>query len=434
MEPAFVNMEKELEKYFDRLWPICRSITGNGLRESFRILQEIIPLELTEVPTGTKAFDWEVPKEWNIKDAYIVTPEGKKICQFKENNLHIVSYSVPKNESIDFAELKKHLFFREDLPEAIPYATSYYKENWGFCISYNEFKSLSQEGEYKIFIDSELKNGSLTYGDLLLKGDTDKEIMFSSYLCHPSMANNELSGPLAMAFLYKKLSSLKKRKYSYRFILAPETIGIITYLSGFGEHLKKKLTAGYVITCVAGKDAFRYKNARRKDSIGDKAAAHVLKHSNEKYDIENFSIGGSDERQYCSIGFNLPVGSLMKSKYQEYKEYHSSLDNKSFIDFSCLAKSVEMYYNFCRTLELNEKYKNLYPNCELQLGKRGLYPTTGGTWGIDIENTRKILHLLAFADGETDLIDIAEQRKLSAHDFEKEISILLEMGLLGVEK
>jgi aminopeptidase-like protein len=425
-------MKDTLEKYFDRLWPICRSITGNGLRESFHILQELIPLELTEVPSGAKVFDWEIPKEWNIKDAYIITPDGKKICEFKLNNLHILNYSIPQNKECSFEELKQHLFYREDLPEAIPYVTSYYKENWGFCISHNEFKDLPEEGTYKIFIDSELKNGGLTYGELVLKGNTDREIIFSSYLCHPSMANNELSGPLALAMLYKKINAVKDRKYTYRFILAPETIGVIAYLAKKGMYMKEKVIAGYVLTCVAGKDAFTYKRSKQNTSLADKAAEHVLKYSGEKYKTEDFSIGGSDERQYCSIGFNLPVGSLIKSKYQEYKEYHTSLDNKSFIDFSALEKTVEMYYNISRAIELNEKYKNLNPFCELQLGKRGLYPTTGGTWGIDIENTRKLLHLLAFTDGETDLIDIAEKRNLSAHTFEKEVQILLEKGLISL--
>ncbi len=422
-------MKVDLEKYFDRLWPICRSITGNGLRESFKILQEIIPLELEEIQTGTKVFDWEIPKEWNINDAYIITPAGKKICDFKINNLHLLNYSTPQNKEITFEELKQHLIFREDLPDAIPYATSYYKENWGFCISYNEFKTLPIEGKYKIVIDSTLQNGSLTYGHLLLKGKSEKEILLSSYLCHPSMANNELSGPLALAALYTKIAALKNRKYTYRFVIAPETIGIIAFLHKYGKGLLDNLSAGYVLTCCADKGNITYKKSKRENTLADKAAERTLKSLEQPREIIPYAIGGSDERQYCSPGFNLPVGSFIRTPYQKYKEYHTSLDNKAFISFDKLQDTIEVVFKTIQTIEQSKFYINTAPFCEPQLGKRNLYPSIGGTWG-DVQLVHKMLHLLSYADGTIDLADIAEKKNLLPEDFTEAIAKLTEAGLL----
>ncbi len=423
-------MDKELNKYFDRLWPICRSITGNGLRESFKILQEIIPLELTEVPTGTKCFDWEIPMEWNINDAYIITPDGKKICEFKRNNLHLVNYSEPVNSELSFDELKEHLHTRPDLPDAVPYVTSYYKRNWGFCLSHNDFLKLKKDGSYKVYIDSSLKNGALTYGETVLKGNSDKEILFSTYLCHPSMANNELSGPLVTAFLYRKLAALKNRKYTYRFVIAPETIGIIAYLSKIGTHLKSNLIAGYVLTCVGTDAPLTYKRSKRGNSDADKAAEHVLKYACEKKNIIPFAIGGSDERQYCSPGFDLPVGSFIRSVYQQYPEYHTSLDDKSIISFKAMEETIDLIAKTVLVVEQNERLINKNPYCEVQLGKRGLYPETGGTWSKDIDHTRKILHVLAFSDGKNDLIDIAEKRDHAVWDLTNAVTACRNAGLI----
>ncbi|MBC7864698.1 MAG: DUF4910 domain-containing protein [Bacteroidia bacterium] len=422
-------MEKEIEKYFDRLWPICRSITGNGLRESFAILQEIIPLNLTEVPSGTKVFDWEIPEEWNITDAYIICPDGKKICDFKVNNLHVVNYSVPVNKEITYDELLPHLHYMLQLPDAIPYIASYYKPVWGFCISFNEFTALSKTGTYKVVIDSSLKKGNLTYGDLLLKGETDEEILFSTYLCHPSMANNELSGPLVAAFLYSKIAALKHRKYSYRFIIAPETIGIIAYLSRYGEHLLKNLKAGYVLTCCGDDAPFVYKRSKKSNSLADRVAEHVLKYSGNKYELMNFSVGGSDERQYCSPGFNLPVGSMTRSMYQRYKEYHTSLDNKSFISFAAMKQTTEVYFEFVKALELNDVFKNKIQFCEPQLGKRGLYPSSADPMA-NRENTHNLMHFLTYADGKSDLIDIAEKVNKPLFRFEEIVDKVMAAGLI----
>lgn len=422
--------EKEIEQYFDRLWPICRSITGNGLRESFNILSELIPLQLVEVPTGTSVFDWTVPKEWNISDAYIVTPLGKRICEFRKNNLHVVNYSTPVRKKISFGELKTHLYSLPQLPDAIPYMTSYYKEDWGFCISHNELQQLPADGEYEVVIDSTLKNGSLTYGEAILKGETDREILFSTYLCHPSMANNELSGPLATAFLYKRLASIPNRKYTYRFIIAPETIGIIAYLSSRGQHLLKHLDAGYVLTCCGDPGKFTYKKSRRGNSLADRIATHVLNCKYQDASIIDFAIGGSDERQYCSAGFNLPVGSLMRTPYKMFKEYHTSLDNKEFISFKALIESIGAYETICRVLELNANYKTTLPWCEPQLGKRGLYPEKGGHLQVSADFTFNLLHFLSYADGESDLITIAEKRNTCALSFAEVIDACRKNGLL----
>lgn len=418
-----------MESYFDRLWPICRSITGDGLRSSLKILQEIIPLELTEVPTGTEVFDWVIPKEWNIRDAYILTPEGKKICDFKVNNLHVVNYSVPVDQEIGFDELEKRLWYIEEMPDAIPYITSYYKETWGFCLSYNEFKALTREGIYRVVIDSSLEAGSLSYGEAVLPGETEGEVLFSTYLCHPSMANNELSGPLVQAFLYRKIAALKNRKYTYRFLFAPETIGVIAYLHKNGQHLKEKLAAGYVLTCCGDDGSFVYKRSKRGNTIADRAAEHVLKFQDVPFETNPFSVGGSDERQYCSPGFNLPVGSLTRSMYQHYKEYHTSLDNKDFISFEAMEKTIETYFNFVRVLELNDLYLNTVPYCEPQMGKRGLYPSS-----VNPVESRELIHnrmhLLNCADGETDLITIADLKGISVLKYETEIDLFKSAGLI----
>lgn len=422
-----------LEDYFDRLWPICRSVTGKGLRDSLTIINELAPLQLTEVPSGTQVYDWTVPDEWNINDAYIITPQGKKICNLKTNNLHIVNYSEPINQDISYIELIKHIHYIKEMPEAIPYITSYYKRTWGFCMSYNDFLSLPQEGLYKVVIDSTLCAGSLTYGEAVLKGNSEKEILFSTYLCHPSMANNELSGPLVQAFLYKKIAALPNRKYTYRFLFAPETIGVIAYLGKMGDHLKQKLDAGYVLTCCGDNGAFVYKRSKRINSLADKVAEHVLKYQEVPYEIIPFSVGGSDERQYCSPGFNLPVGSLTRSMYQRYKEYHTSLDNKQFISFEAMEKTINTYYEFVRTLELNELYVNTIPYCEPQLGKRGLYPSSVNP----VENRNAVhnrMHLLTYADGEHDLVDIADLRGQSIVAFSNDIHELIKNGILEVKK
>jgi aminopeptidase-like protein len=426
-------MRDLLEKYFDRLWPICRSISGDGLRESFKILQEIIPLELLEVKSGTQVLDWAVPKEWNIREAYILTPQGEKIADFRVNNLHVVNYSTPIHQKMAWSELQPHLHTLPEKPEAIPYLTTYYKERWGFCLSHNQYSTLPHEGEYTVVIDSTLSEGAITLGHLVLPGSSDEEIFFSSYLCHPSMANNELSGPLALAFLYAQIASIPNRKYTYRFIIAPETIGVIAYLNLFGEHMKSKTRAGYVLTCLGDRGHYNYKRSKRSNSIADKVAEHVLRFQEEKYAIREFSVGGSDERQYCSPGYNLPVGSLMRSVYHEFPEYHTSLDNKDFISFEHLEKTVSTYTKIVETFEGDLFYTGTVQHGEPMLGKHGMYPSSS-TPDVNRNEVMKLMHFLTYADGQTSLLDIAEKMNLPLLEFQEIARKCLDKVLVTVEK
>jgi aminopeptidase-like protein len=424
-----ISTERELEQYFDRLWPICRSLTGPGVRETLDILSELVPMERHRVRSGTRVFDWEVPDEWTIRAAYILTPDGRRIADFATNNLHVWSYSVPVNAQMTLAELKPHLRSLPNQPNAIPYVTSYYKRQWGFCIDHNTLLSLPEEGEYTVLIDSTLESGFLDYGEAVLPGSSGREVLFSTYVCHPSMANNELSGPLAQAFLYREIAALQNRKYTYRFVFAPETIGIIAYLDRVGSHLMETLDAGYVLTCCGDRGELTYKASKRGNSLADRVARHVLKYSGKPHGVISFAVGGSDERQYCSPGFNLPVGSLMRTPYQRYAEYHTSLDNKAFISFSHLLDTVATYLDIVKVLEVNDVYVNKVAFCEPQLGKRGLYPDSVNPDQAR-EDVHNLLHLLAFADGGHDLIEIAEQRDRSVLVFERHIEACKRNGLL----
>ena len=424
-----MGLQQQLEEYFDRLWPICRSITGNGLRESFSILQEVIPLTLHEIPTGTKVFDWEIPDEWNIREAWIETPDGRRVADFSTNNLHVLNYSEPVDQIVSYEELKKHVRTLPNQPNAIPYVTSYYSRKWGFCMTHETWDCLPTSGYYRVYIDSELAPGSLTYGDLVLPGKSKKEILFSTYLCHPSMANNELSGPLTLAFLYKRLAEIPNREYSYRFVFAPETIGVIAYLAKFGGEMKQNTVAGFVATCCGDPGPFVYKQSKHRDSLADRAAEHILKHSNKSHEVIGFAVGGSDERQYCSPGFNLPVGSITRSMYQRYDEYHTSLDNKEFISFDSLEETIDLYAKVAELIERNHLYFNTIQHCEPQLGKRGLYPSS-----INPDDDRvalhDMLHLLSFADGKTDLIEIADRRGAPAEHFYQHIDKCIDAEIL----
>lgn len=420
---------EQLESYFDRLWPICRSITGNGLRKSFQILQEVAPFELTEVATGTAVFDWVIPQEWNITQAYIVDSFGKRWADFSVNNLHVIGYSTPVRARMSFDELKPHLHTLASQPDVIPYITSYYKPYWGFCLSQNDFDQMPKTGEFEVVIESELTNGSLTYGELVLPGKTEKEIMFSSYLCHPSMANNELSGPLALAGIYDRLSKIENRKYTYRFILAPETIGVIAFLAKRGVHLKKHLAAGYVLTCCGDPGVFHYKKSKIGNSIADRVAEHVLLHKGDEHVILPFAVGGSDERQYCSPGFNLPVGSLMRTPYQRYDYYHTSKDDKNFISFEALEKTIDRYVDIAMAFEKNEFFYNEVQHCEPNMGKRGLYPSSASP-DIQRAAVHRMMHLLSFADGEHDLLTIAERRNEGIWEYETAVNNCLKARII----
>lgn len=422
-------MEKQLEKYFDALWPICRSITGNGLRESFKILQEIIPFELIEVPTGTQVLDWKIPKEWNIKDAYMITPEGKKICDFKVNNLHLINYSMPVNKSLSWEELLPFLHTLPAKPDAIPYLTTYYKETWGFCLTHKEFEQLPHAGTYQIVIDSTLEDGALTYGQCILKGNSEEEILFSSYLCHPSMANNELSGPLALAFLYQELSKIEHRKYTYRFVLAPETIGIIAFLAAYGQKLKSTIKAGYVLTCCGDSGKITYQLSKRADTIADGMMQHFLQTKYIHSNVRDFRVGGSDERQYCSPGFNFPVGTIMRTPYKIYPEYHTSLDNKSVMDFKALKEIINLLVDVSKGMEMNMAIEPGHLYGEPMLGKRNLYPDKGGA-GIMSEDLMFLLSMITMSEMQHSPLEIANRLEANILDLDKALQIALREGLV----
>lgn len=418
-----------MEKYFDRLFPINRSLTGNGNRETLKILSEIIDLNISEVPSGTGCFDWTVPPEWNVKEAWIKDSKGNIVIDFKNNNLHLLGYSEKYSGVLSLEELKKNLYSLPDQPEVIPYLTSYYKKRWGFCLSDKQLKSL-KEDSYEIMIDSELnEKGSMTIADAVLEGSSDEEVLLSTYICHPSMASNELSGPLVSAFIYEELKKKADRKYTYRFVFVPETIGVIYYLSKFGNHLKEKLAAGYVITCIGDDGKFTYKKSRGGNSLADRAALLVLNQKENEYIKEDFFPTGSDERQYCSPGYNLPVGSLMRTRYGKYKEYHTSADNKDYISFEAMEKSVERYLDIIYVLEKNSVYNNLFPHCEPQLGKRGLYPTIGSQKDT-AEYVTAIMWVLNLSDGTNDLIEISDRSKIQFELIVKAADSLEEKGLL----
>lgn len=420
----------KIMELFDKLFPICRSITGDGIRETLKIISQLVPLDIKEYPSGLKVFDWTIPKEWNIKDAYVQDNSGSKIIDFKHNNLHLLSYSIPVDKTMQGKELKKYIYTLPDMPDAIPYLTSYYKEAWGFCLEHKRLNEIKDNENYHVIIDSSLENGHLTLADGYIKGQTDDEIILSTYICHPSMANNELSGPIVQTYLYKYLLKNKNGlKYSYRFIYLPETIGSITYLAHYGQELKEKVKAGFVITCCGDDGNFTYKRSRQQNSLADRAALNYLKSGNIYFkDIEWFP-SGSDERQYCSIGFNLPVGSLMKTMYGNYAQYHTSLDNKDFISEQALEESIQAYIDIIENIEINGIYTNQNPFCEPQLGKRGLYPSLGSQKTTD-ESVKKLMYLLAYSDGKTDLIEIADKLGIQAKYFDNELKKLINAGLL----
>ena len=396
----------QLAGYFRRLFPLHRSITGAGVRATHDILGEILPLERIEVASGTPVFDWTVPPEWVVREAYVVTPDGHRILDVADNNLHLLNYAAPFRGRVDRAELDAHLHSLPDQPDAIPYVTSYYERRWGFCIAESMRRALP-EGDYEVVVDTEFMDGALTISEAVLAGTEPDEVLISTYTCHPSMANHELSGPLVAAFLYRRLAAAPRR-LTYRFVFVPETIGSIAYLSLRGEHLKQHLIAGYVVNCLGLEARFTYKRSRRGTTVADRAAIHALTRDGRKADILDFFPSGSDERQYCSPGFDLPVGSIMRTPYAAFPEYHTSLDGPDRISFEALLGSLDLYFEVCQVLEHNLLYRNLSPYGEPNLGRRGLYPTLGAA----VQSSRRIdamMWLLNLADGTHDLLAIAER-------------------------
>lgn len=409
-----------------KLYPICRSITGDGTRKTLHILQGYIPLEIHEVPTGTPVFDWVVPKEWNIRDAYIKNARGEKIVNFATSNLHVVNYSIPVRAKLRLNELKPHLFTLPDRPDWIPYRTSYYKETWGFCLSHNQYLQL-EDGEYEVLIDSALEPGHLTYGEYYLPGETDEEILISCHICHPSLANDNLSGNSIAVFLAKHLSQVPRR-YSYRFLFIPGTIGSITWLS-LNEEKVEKIEHGLVLTCLGDSGQFTYKKSRRGNAEIDRIVAQILQHSGQAYDIIDFYPYGYDERQYCSPGFNLSVGCFMRSRHGTFPEYHTSADNLDFVKPQYLAESFDLCRSVFDALECNKTYLNQNPKCEPQLGKRGLYNAIGGRQDSGL-NEMALLWVLNLSDGEHSLLDIAERSRMSFDAISQAARALYECNLL----
>jgi aminopeptidase-like protein len=418
---------RELHRFATELYPICRSITGDGLRRTLAAIQKRIPLQISEVPTGTEVFDWTVPKEWNIRGAYINDATGKRIVDFQTCNLHVLNYSSPIRKTMPLSELRAHLFTIPDHPDWIPYRTSYYRENWGFCLSHNQMQAL-EEGNYEVFIDSTLTDGSLTYGECYLPGRSSDEVLISCHVCHPSLANDNLSGVTVATALAEQLAE-RDLRYSYRFLFIPGTIGAITWLAQ-NRDKTNRIRHGLVLTGIGNESGFHYKKSRRGDADIDQAVAHVLRHNAQSYDVLEFSPYGYDERQYCSPGFNLPVGCLTRSVWGTFPEYHTSADNLDFIKPERLGESLQVCTAVVDVLENNRRYRNLSPYCEPQLGKRGLYRSTGGE-SIEVEINAR-LWVLNFSDGEHSLLDIAERSGLPFPVIGSAADLLHEGGLLAL--
>ena len=411
------------------VWSYNRSLTGEGVRKTLaQFKKKNKDLKIFEVKSGTKCFDWQIPLEWIVEDAWIKNSTGKKIIDFKKNNLHLVGYSIPINEKFS---LKKLLPYLHSLPlqkNAIPYVTSYYKKIWGFCLTDKQKKNLKKD-TYHVNIKSKLKKGSLTYGEILIKGKSNKEILLSSYICHPSLANNELSGPCLLIYLSNWIKNIKNRHYSYRIIFIPETIGSIYYISKHLNKLKKNVKAGYVLTCVGDNRDISYIPSRNENTLSDIIAKHVLKKSNYKFKKYSWLDRGSDERQFCAPGVDLPIASVIRSKYGNFKEYHTSLDKlDTVVTKKGLDKSFEIYTKIIDALENNQVYKNKFL-CEPKLDKYNLYPS------LSIKNNKskstiKIKNLLTYFDGKLDLISICDKLDLSIWDVKEEVKKLIENDLI----
>ena len=419
-----------------KLFPICRSLTGNGNRETLKILKkEVKELKIHEVPSGKKFYDWKIPLEWNISDAYIKS-NGKKIIDFKNNNLHVMGYSQPFKGIVKKNELFKHLHTLPKQKNAIPYVTSYYKKNWGFCVAYEDIKKNFKSKDYEVVIESSLKNGSLTFADCVIKGKSIKEILISCNICHPSMANNELSGMIVAINLIKKIKKIKNRYYTYRFVFTPETLGSIVYISKNFKNLKKNVIAGFVLTCIGDSKKFSYVPSRSGITLSDRSTLNYLNFNVKSYSKYTYLDRGSDERQYCSPGVDLPVCSIMKSKYNTYPEYHTSLDNLNFISNKGLNESLILLENITQIIENNHKYKSIY-KCEPKLDVRKLYPEVSSKEHSPLSNSKKnifinYLNFLAYADGKNDLIDISEKIGVGAYDLIEVKNILLEKKLIKI--
>ncbi len=400
-----MNIGNEMYELARELFPLDRSLTGDGVRRTLAVIKRELPeMTVHEVPSGTEVFDWTVPKEWAVRQAYIEDEKGNRIIDYKDLNLHVMGYSTPVDRWVDLEELKKYIYVQKGQPDAVPYVTSYYVPRYGFCMSEKQ-KDALLPGRYHMVIDSELFDGSLTYGELMIPGKEEKEILISTYVCHPSMANNELSGPVLAVALAKKIAAQTNRKYTYRFIWIPETIGSITYLSEHFEYMKKNTAAGFVLSCVGDDRTFSYVPSRDGNTLADRAARNVLSFYYPEYKRYTYLDRGSDERQYNAPGIDLPVCVVCRSKYGEYPEYHTSLDDINFISPEGLQGAYEVYERILNVLEYNDFYR-IKCLCEPQLGKRGMYPTVSKKGSYDA--VKSMVDFIAYADGKRDLIAVSD--------------------------
>ena len=426
------ELASDIARYFDRLWPLLRSLTGAGVRSTHDILSELLPLERMEIPSGTPVFDWTVPQEWVVREAYVVDPQGRRVLDVRTHNLHLLNYSAPFRGTLSRRELDAHLHSLPDQPDAIPYRTSYYERRWGLCLSHRDRQALA-EGMYEVVIDTDFIDGSMTLSEAVLPGESAGEVLLSTYTCHPSMANNELSGPLVTAFLYKALAR-RPRRLTYRFVFLPETIGSLAYLRLRGEHLRQRLAAGYVVTCIGLDAPFNYKRSRRVPSLANRAAEYCLSTASSNATVHDFTPASfsSDERQYCSPGFDLPVGVFSRTRVGEYPQYHTSLDNRALVSFDAMAEAVDVLTGVCDALDANVMPRNLSPFGEPHLAKHGLYPTLGASRDrrAMVDATMWLLNL---ADGTNDLLAIAERSGVDIHLLADRARACRDAGLLTYE-
>lgn len=418
---------KRIYEVIERLYPLCRSITGNGVRQTLEILREVAPIEVHEVPTGTEVLDWTVPNEWNIRDAYIADAEGRRVVDFRESNLHVMNYSVPIHQKISRDELEGHLHSIPEHPDWIPYRTTYYNETWGFCLRHSTREAL-RDAEYEVCIDSELAPGHLTYGELLVPGESEREVLISTHVCHPSLANDNLSGLTIAAHLAVALAE-RSNRYSYRFLFIPGTIGSITWLAR-NQDAVKKIAHGLTLVCLGDTNPYTYKRTLDGDSEIDRVARYVLQNSGEPWEVIDYFPYGYDERQFNSPGFRLSVGSLVRGRHGRFAEYHTSADNLDFITPERLQRSYEICAELLQVLDANRRYQNQSPYGEPQLGRRGLYRAMGGE--ADPEETQfAMLWLLSLCDGTRSLLDVAERSKIGFAALRRAAELLVKKELLA---
>jgi aminopeptidase-like protein len=422
-----MTVGEELFELVAELYPICRSITGDGVRRTLELVGRELDLEVHEVPSGTRVFDWTVPREWNIRDAFVADAAGERVIDFQASNLHVMSYSVPVHATMPLHELKQHLFTLPEQPDWVPYRTSYYAERWGFCASQRLVDSLP-DGDYEVCVDATLADGHLTYGEHVVPGETDEEVLVSCHVCHPSLANDNLSG-IAVATRLARLLGGNRSRYTHRFLFIPGTIGSITWLARNADRVGR-IRHGMVLACVGDPGRLTYKRSRRGDAEIDRAVAHVLASSGRPHALEDFSPYGYDERQFCSPGFNLPVGCLSRTPYARYPQYHTSADDLELVRPEHLQDSLEVCWEVLRVLDGNRRYMNLNPMCEPQLGRRGLYGSIGGRSDAE-ERQMAMLWVLNLSDGDHSLLDVASRAGLPFGLVAEVAGTLQEAGLLA---